>query len=126
MRSSGGVRRQERNAMAADSTAASTSAAVVSGVWPSVSPVAGFGTSRHSVAFDSTQLPSIKFKTLVRIAAASLMAFLDSIIASSGLFIVTLQRFHEPIECNGSAHFCSVGFRFDMVESQTFPPEGER
>src|SRR6266849_3927614 len=85
MRSSGGVRRHAGKAAAADSIAAPASAAVVKGVCPMVSPVAGLTTSRHSVDCDSTQPPSIKFKTLARIAVASLITILDSGIADKSL-----------------------------------------
>ena len=57
MRSPGGVRRQAGNAAAADWTAASTSAAVESGVRARSSAVAGFVTSTKLVAAERRQAP---------------------------------------------------------------------
>src|ERR1700756_4049131 len=101
MRSSGGVRRHAGKAAAAASTARFTSSAPASGTRASTSPVAGFGTSSHSLAAESTHSPLMKFGNCTELAVAVLMA---SLLANEKLIrqAKSLQK-----SCNPDQLICS-------------------
>src|SRR5277367_5471344 len=73
MRSSAGVRRHSGYAACAASIAPVTSAASAMGTRPSTSPVAGFTTSSHSEACDSTHSPLMKCGIFVVTGAATVI-----------------------------------------------------